>query len=59
MNQNTNFDVVVHDSSVTLTTDSTSSSIATVIPSSQQNPYPRVKIQYNRSEDMNCTITIS
>ena len=59
VNQNTNFDIVVHDSSVTLTIDSTSSSIATVITGSQQEPYPRVKIQYNRSEDMNCTITIS
>lgn len=59
VNQGTNFYIVVHDSSVTLTTDSTSSSIATVIPGSQQDPYPKVEIQYNKSEDMNCMITIS
>lgn len=59
VNQSTNFDVVVYDSSVTLTTDINSSSIATVITGSQQDPYPRVRIQYSRPEDMNCTITIS
>lgn len=59
VNQDTNFYVVVHDSSVTLTTDTTSSSIATVITGSQQDPYPRVEIRYNESKNMNCTITIS
>lgn len=59
VDQGTNFDVEVYDLSAILIPDSTSSSIASVIPGTPQDPYPKVKIQYNRSEDMNCTITIS